>query len=77
MVDVFGIEASRLLLLLELKKLLGHDSTYINIHHTLCLTDFMTNLGFLNSINRFGLKYQSLSALQQCSFEETVIFVFI
>jgi len=74
--DVFGIEGTRNLLSKELKKILEFDGSYINDHHINCLVDYMTNLGFVNSVNRYGLKYQAVSALQQCSFEETAKIIF-
>mmetsp|Transcript_40063 Transcript_40063/g.64251 ORF Transcript_40063/g.64251 Transcript_40063/m.64251 type:complete len:1504 (+) Transcript_40063:2494-7005(+) len=70
--DNFGIEAARLLFIKELKKILEFDNSYINQHHISCLADYSTNTGRPNAINRYGLKVQSLSTLQECSFEETM-----
>jgi len=69
--DNYGIEASLIILSYELKKILEFDNSYVNQHHISALIEYMTNIGFINSISRHGMKFQSLSSLQECSFEET------
>mmetsp|Transcript_11263 Transcript_11263/g.27718 ORF Transcript_11263/g.27718 Transcript_11263/m.27718 type:complete len:1352 (-) Transcript_11263:591-4646(-) len=69
--ELFGIEGARNIFIKELSKVLEFDGSYIDYHHLSCLADYCTFLGFLNPINRFGLKSQSSSVLQECSFEET------
>lgn len=69
--EILGIEAARNVYIKELTKILEFDGSYISFHHLSCLADYVSNLGYLNSVNRFGLKQQASSVLQECSFEET------
>lgn len=67
-----GVEALRLCLIKELKKVLGHYGIYVNYRHLACLCDVMTQGGYITAITRFGINKLDQGPLRKCSFEETV-----
>ena len=72
MASIYGIEAARSCLLIELRKILDHYGIYINVRHLLILIDAMTQNGKLTPLSRHGLKKSNCSALKRCTFEEVV-----
>lgn len=68
--QVLGIEAARLLLMMELRGCLGEMA--VNYRHLATLVDVMTFRGSLMSITRHGINRNDTGALRRCSFEETV-----
>ncbi|KAI1378616.1 beta and beta-prime subunits of DNA dependent RNA-polymerase [Hypoxylon crocopeplum] len=71
-VDVFGIEAARLALLNELRRVLAFDGSYVNERHLALLVDVMTYRGSIAAVTRHGINRADTGALMRCSFEETV-----
>ncbi|KAJ2904513.1 DNA-directed RNA polymerase II subunit rpb1 [Zalerion maritima] len=71
-IDVFGIEAARSMLLRELTAVLSFDGSYVNHRHIALLIDVMTARGFISAVTRHGINRQDTGALMRCSFEETV-----
>ncbi|KAI9848280.1 MAG: DNA-directed RNA polymerase II subunit RPB1 [Sclerophora amabilis] len=70
--EVFGIEATRAALMLELTQVLAFDGSYVNHRHLALLVDVMTSRGHLMAITRHGINRADTGALMRCSFEETV-----
>merc|ERR1712137_1221749 len=70
--DVLGIEAARNSVLLEIKKVISFDGSYVNYRHLATLSDIMTYRGNLMAITRHGINRTQTGALMRCSFEETV-----
>ncbi|KAI1392715.1 DNA-directed RNA polymerase II subunit RPB1 [Hypoxylon trugodes] len=70
--DVFGIEAARLALLNELRRVLAFDGSYVNERHLALLVDVMTYRGAISAVTRHGINRADTGALMRCSFEETV-----
>ena len=68
--EVLGIEACRRLLTEEIVGVFGEDE--IHPHHVELLTDNMTYLGFLISINRFGIAKGNYGELTRIAFEQAV-----
>lgn len=71
-VEVFGIEAARSALLLELTQVLAFDGSYVNHRHLALLVDVMTARGTIAAVTRHGINRADTGALMRCSFEETV-----
>jgi len=69
--EIFGIEAARLLLFEEIKKVVGDSGIYINDRHLNILVDLMTNKGYIMSIDRHGINRSENGPLARSSFEET------
>ncbi len=69
--EIFGIEAARLLLFEEIKKVVGDSGIYINDRHLNILVDVMTNKGYIMSIDRHGINRSENGPLARSSFEET------
>jgi len=70
--NIFGIDAAKQLLINEINEVLDNSGNYVNYRHISLLCDFMTNKGYLVSIDRFGINRDiELGPLAKCSFEET------
>jgi DNA-directed RNA polymerase II subunit RPB1 len=67
-----GIEAVRMSLINELRKVLNFYGIYVNYRHVSTLCDIMTQRGILTSITRHGINRVETGPLRKCSFEETV-----
>ena len=75
--NIFGIDAAKQLLINEINEVLDAAGNYVNYRHISLLCDFMTNKGYLVSIDRFGINRDSeLGPLAKCSFEETTEQIF-
>ena len=70
--QVFGIEATRKFLVMELKRIMSSDGSYVNLRHIELLSDFMTRNGILISVSRYGLNKQDCGPLAKASFEESL-----
>ena len=72
MYRVFGIEAARKTLLLELKKTLEEQEINVNERHLELISDAMTSAGTIQSIGRHGLVGKKESVFAKAAFEETI-----
>ncbi len=72
MYRVFGVEAARNTLALELKKTLEDQDISVNDRHISLIADAMTADGTLQSIGRHGLVGKKESVFAKAAFEETV-----
>eukprot|EP00818_Percolomonas_sp_WS_P008331 CAMPEP_0117439584 /NCGR_PEP_ID=MMETSP0759-20121206/2639_1 /TAXON_ID=63605 /ORGANISM="Percolomonas cosmopolitus, Strain WS" /LENGTH=1474 /DNA_ID=CAMNT_0005231301 /DNA_START=60 /DNA_END=4484 /DNA_ORIENTATION=- len=71
--EVFGIEACRRMLLDELRKVIEFDDSYVNYRHLSMLVDVMTQKGELMPITRHGVgKSDQVGPLGRCTFEQSV-----
>jgi len=68
----FGVEAARNTLLVEIKRVIEYDGSYLNYRHLSVLLDVMTYKGSLMAITRHGINRTETGVLMRCSFEETV-----
>jgi DNA-directed RNA polymerase II subunit RPB1 len=69
---VLGVEAARLSIMKELRKVLARYDIYVNYRHLSTLCDIMTNKGTLTAITRHGINRIDSGVLRKASFEETV-----
>ena len=69
---ILGIEATRKVLIQELKNLISFDGSYVNFRHLALLVDIMTHKGKIMSITRHGFNKMDASPIARCTFEETV-----
>lgn len=69
---VFGIEAARNTLAMELKKTLEEQEISVNDRHISLIADAMTAGGKIQSIGRHGLVGSKESVFARAAFEETV-----
>jgi len=72
MFKTYGVEAARVCILIEIRKILNHYGIYVNARHLLVLVDAMTHYGNLTPLTRHGLKRSEASTLKRCTFEEVV-----
>uniref|UniRef100_A0A6C0JS58 DNA-directed RNA polymerase n=1 Tax=viral metagenome TaxID=1070528 RepID=A0A6C0JS58_9ZZZZ len=70
--NVFGVEACKKSLEIELDKVISFDGTYVNARHLNLLCNVMTFNGKIMSINRHGINKQEVGPLLKASFEETL-----
>jgi DNA-directed RNA polymerase II subunit RPB1 len=70
--ETFGIEAVRNAIIIELRKVVEFDGTWVYPKHIGLLASSMTFRGFIQTIDRHGKnKDDSEGPLSKCSFEET------
>ena len=69
--NIFGIEAARTLIISEIHDIFEQSSSYVNFRHLSLLADIMTNKGYIMSIDRHGINKSNRGPLAKCSFEET------
>ena len=69
--NVFGIEAARALIINEIHDIFEQSSSNVNFRHLALLADVMTNKGYIMSIDRHGINKSNRGPLAKCSFEET------
>ena len=73
MMKTYGIEAARVTILKEIRKILAHYGIDLNVRHLLLLADWMTQTGTLTPMTRYGLKkVDQTQPLKQSTFEEVV-----
>lgn len=70
-IDAFGIEAARKILVEEISKVIEGKIRYDNKHINL-LADFMTSRGTIMSANRYSQSMKEKSALSRASYESTM-----
>ncbi len=70
--SVLGIEAARMAILIEAKKVLDGQGIKVNPRHLMLVADAMTYDGEIKAIGRQGLSGQKASVLARAAFEETV-----
>jgi len=70
--DTFGIEAARTILLKEIVLTFKSAGNNLNFQHLSILADIMTNNGTITSIDRHGLNRLDTDPLSRASFEKTV-----
>jgi len=68
---ILGIEAARLLVVNELKKVLDDNGIAVDIRHIMLLADLMTYSGEIKGIVRTGINKLKASPFARASFEET------
>jgi len=66
---MYGIEATREVLIREIRHILKHYGIYLNARHLKLLGDYMTWDG-LTPLTRHGMKKLVTSPLKKCTFEE-------
>jgi DNA-directed RNA polymerase subunit A" len=69
---VLGIEATRNLLLNEMKYLLDSQNLNVNIRHLMLVADVMCVTGAAKAIGRHGVSGEKSSVFARAAFEETV-----
>ena len=69
--NIFGIEAARTLIINEIRDIFEQSSSYVNFRHLSLLADIMTNKGYIMSVDRHGINKSNRGPLAKCSFEET------
>jgi DNA-directed RNA polymerase subunit A' len=70
--EIFGIEAARELLILEIKEVLKTQGLDIDIRHLKLVADSMTNTGEVKGVTRMGIIAQKSSILARATFETPV-----
>lgn len=73
--EIFGIEATRQLIIQEVYKFLEQNGVYVNERHIDLLADFITNQGILIALDRHGIAKSHHSVLTAGSFETVVPFL--
>ena len=71
MFSIFGIEAARNIIMMEIKEVIEGSGSYVNYRHLNLLCDMMTKNGNMMSIDRFGINRDNIGPLAKASFEET------
>jgi DNA-directed RNA polymerase beta' subunit len=69
---ILGIEAARVTILKEIRKILAHYGIDLNVRHLLVLVDWMTQTGKLTPMTRHGLKKVDSDIIKRATFEEVV-----
>lgn len=69
---LLGVEAARVAILIEIRKILAHYGIDLNVRHLLLLADWMTQNGNLTPMTRHGLKKIETGVLKRATFEEVV-----
>ena len=70
--EILGIEAARVTILKEIRKILAHYGIDLNVRHLLVLVDWMTQTGKLTPMTRHGLKKVDSDIVKRATFEEVV-----
>ncbi len=72
MEQVFGIEATRQLIIDELMKVIEAQGLNVNVRHIMLVADAMCMSGKLLGINRYGIVKEKPSVLARASFETPI-----
>ena len=72
MARTYGVEAARVCLIKEIRKILDQYGLYVNYRHLALLVDAMTWSGTVLPLTRHGLKASDASVFQRATFEEIV-----
>lgn len=70
--EIFGIEATRNLIIREIISVFEGNGTTVNYQHISVFGDLITNVGTLTSIDRHGINKLDTDPLSRASFEKTV-----
>jgi DNA-directed RNA polymerase subunit A" len=70
--EVFGIEATRNVIIKEAYKTIQEQGLDVDIRYLLLLADVMTWNGEISSIGRYGIAGAKASVLSRAAFEETI-----
>jgi len=68
----YGIEATRLALIKEIKDVIETGGNACNIQHIELVVDVIVNTGILTAINRHGINKLDTDPFSRASFEKTV-----
>ncbi len=71
MAKIFGLEATRRLIMKEAKDVLDNYGLHIDMRHLMFVTDLITHRGKIDSIGRYGISGKKTSVLARAAFEET------
>ncbi|MGQ4891107.1 MAG: DNA-directed RNA polymerase subunit A' [Candidatus Njordarchaeia archaeon] len=71
MAKIFGIEATRRLIMKEAKDVLDNYGLHIDMRHIMFVADLITHRGKLDSVGRYGISGKKTSVLARAAFEET------
>jgi len=69
--DVFGVEAARNIILQDSKMALDEQGLDVDVRHLALLADIMTVRGSIEAIGRYGISGAKQSVLARANFEET------
>jgi DNA-directed RNA polymerase subunit A" len=72
---IFGIEASRQLIINELMKVIEEQGLNVNIRHIMLVADAMCMSGRVLGINRYGIVKEKPSVLARASFETPIVHI--
>lgn len=70
--SIYGIEATRAILLKELSDIFYSKGQDINYQHLSIIVDIMTQNGAVTSLNRYGINKLETDPLSRASFEKTI-----
>ena len=71
MAKIFGIEATRRLIMMEAKNVLDNYGLNIDMRHIMFVADLITHRGKVDSVGRYGVSGKKSSVLARAAFEET------
>jgi len=71
MAKIFGIEATRRLIMKEAKDVLDNYGLQVDMRHIMFVADLITHRGKVDSIGRYGVSGKKTSVLARAAFEET------
>lgn len=72
MVNVFGVEIAREILLAEIRGVIADGGSYINYRHLALLCELMTIRGVISAVTRHAMNKSSAGPLSKCTFEQSV-----
>ncbi len=70
--NVFGIEAARNAIIVEINKVLKSQGIKVDTRHVMLVADIMTNDGSIKGITRYGIVREKSSVLARASFETPI-----
>ncbi|MBI2665964.1 DNA-directed RNA polymerase subunit A'' [Candidatus Woesearchaeota archaeon] len=70
--SVFGVEAARESIILEVHKVIQEQGLNIDIRHIMLVADIMTTSGEVKGITRYGVVSEKASVLARASFETPI-----
>ena len=70
--NVFGIEAVRQAIIVELLEVIGSQGLKINERHTMLIADLMCYIGEARGMTRFGIMVDKQNVLSRASFETPI-----
>lgn len=70
--DLLGIDAARIFLILRFMQTLQDFSSYINTRHISLIFDLLCNLGIINSLSFVGINRRKIGPLAMASYERSL-----